>query len=63
MEINERFVKIGKVSVSFSMELGGTTQIKFAGEELFRHFECVKSEKKDNQDGTFDEIYHLKENV
>ncbi len=63
LSVNTRYIKIGKVEVPFSMELGSVTQIKFAGEDVFRHFEAVKIEKKDNQDGTYDEVYIVKESI
>ena len=60
MTINERWVNVGKVPVPHSMELGGTFPIKFPDADTYYHFECVKIEKRDNMDGTYDEIYILK---
>lgn len=60
MQVNERFIKIGKVPVSTSVPLGTSTFITIPGEEFNYQFTCVKVEQKDLQDGTYDEIYILK---
>ncbi len=60
MEVNERFIKIGKVPVTETLELGSSFQLKLG--EDFLYFSCVKIEEKDNQDGTKDVIYILKHN-
>lgn len=58
MEINERWVKVGKFPINESIQVDGHFQIK-VGEDFY-YFDCVKVEKKSNQDGTYDEIYILK---
>lgn len=60
MELNEKFVKIGTLPVSIPMELGGAIQLRIIGEDELYTLECVKSEKRDLQNGTYDEIYILK---
>lgn len=62
MEINERWVKIGKVPVSHNLNLGSGFQIKFPEMEEYLQFTCVKIEHKDNQDGSEDITYVLKFN-
>lgn len=60
MEVNERFVKIGKFPVAETIPVDGAFQIKVVGDDNIYHFTCVKTEKKTNNDGTFDEVYILK---
>jgi len=60
MDLNEKFVKLGKFPVSETIPVDGSFQIKVVGEDEIYHFECVKIEKKSNQDGTYDEVYVLK---
>ena len=62
MEINERFVKLGKFPVSETIPVDGHFQIKVVGYDELYEFTCVKTERKSNNDGTCDEVYVLKYN-
>lgn len=61
MEVNERFIKVGKLPFGTELILGSTVIMKdsgIGGQEYL--LTCVKIEEKDNQDGTMDVIYVLK---
>lgn len=59
MEVNEKFIKIGKLPVSTEIPLGSHIQIQIPGDGFYQ-LQCVKVEHKDLQDGTEDIIYSLK---
>lgn len=60
MEINEHWIKVGKLPVRVPVPLGATTFLNIPGEEEAYQLECVKVEEKDNNDGTKDVTYILK---
>lgn len=60
MEINEHFIKVGKLPVRVPVPLGSTTFIQIPGEEESYQLTCVKVEEKDNNDGTKDVTAILK---
>lgn len=59
MDINERFIKFSsRVPFSENIELGEDLTVTVNGKNYI--FNCVKTEDRDNQDGTIDKIYTLK---
>lgn len=60
LHLNERFLKLGKFPILETIPVDGSIQIKLLGYEDAVWFDCVKTEKKSNQDGTYDEIYVMK---
>lgn len=62
MEIDNRYIKLGKFPIAETIPVDGSFQIKVFGSEEVYYFQCVKVEQKSNQDGTCDEIYILKYN-
>lgn len=61
MEINETFVKLGRFPYS-TVPIGSFLQVRVVGDTKVYHFECVKEERKNNQDGTMDVVSVLKWN-
>lgn len=58
LSLNERYIKLGKFPITETIPVDGAFQIR-VGEEIY-YFQCVKVEKKSNQDGTYDEVYICK---
>jgi len=62
MNINERWVKVGKFPIDEEIPVDGSFQIKVVGSDTVYHFTCTKVEHKTNNDGTIDTVAVLKWN-
>ena len=60
MDINERFIKIGKLPFADELNLGDSVQVLVVGHEQSYGLRCVKVEHNDNQDGSENITYVLK---
>jgi hypothetical protein len=60
MELNETWFKVGLLPTNLKLELGSVIHLKEMKSAIVYELTVVSSKRKDNQDGTYDEIFSLK---
>lgn len=60
MELNETWFKVGNLPTGLKLELGSIVHLKETQSGIVYELIAVSSKRKDNQDGTYDEIFTLK---
>ena len=60
MELNEVWFRVGNLPTNLELELGSIVHLKEMKSGIVYELTAVSSKRKDNQDGTYDEIFSLK---